>query len=521
MKVRHHLFTRIAAALLNMCLLASASAQGTPLTAFTYQGRLSNSSGGVGTPVDLRFTLHDQASGGTNLGTAASPNVTPDGGLFAATLDFGVSPFGGPPRWLEIAVRPAGSGSYTVLTPRQPLTPAPFSLQTRGMTVESDSTVRMGTSTSPVLDQSNISTVSGGNFGLFNWQSFTPTISSYLTRATIGIITTQTTTATLTVRAGEGANGAVLASAQIDLPAGVNAQVPFDIPSPPAIISGTKYTLRLDFSNAFVALHRSSNTYSGGQCWWGASFDLSFQTFMSVTRPTLVVKADGRVGIGTSAPTEHLSVDPGGPGGMVIGGPNPTGGDRTCMWLTVSDLSNGYCAIQSIASSGTQYGHLILNPAGVGNVGIGTTTPDSRLTVNGTASKPGGGSWATFSDARLKHDVTPLEGSLDRLLQLRGVSFIYNDPRAINEPPGRRVGMVAQEVERVFPEWVETGASGYKMLTFSGFEALTVESLRELKAENARLRRELEARDSEMASLRVRTDQIQSIVNRLAEEKGE
>ena len=99
------------------------------------------------------------------------------------------------------------------------------------------------------------------------------------------------------------------------------------------------------------------------------------------------------------------------------------------------------------------------------------------LAVSGSAAKPGGGSWSNYSDARLKHDIAPLEGSLDRLLALRGVSFVYNDPAAIHELPGARIGMVAQEVEKVFPDWVEVGADGYRRLTFRGFEALAVSRL--------------------------------------------
>lgn len=128
-----------------------------------------------------------------------------------------------------------------------------------------------------------------------------------------------------------------------------------------------------------------------------------------------------------------------------------------------------------------------------GNVGIGTNAPGAfGLLVNGSAAKPGGGSWSNSSDLRLKKNVAPLTGSLNTLLGLRGVTFEYKDPAAIHELPGTRIGFIAQEVEQVIPDWVEE-VDGYKRLTIRGFEALTVEALRELQAENAGLRAEVEA----------------------------
>ena len=46
---------------------------------------------------------------------------------------------------------------------------------------------------------------------------------------------------------------------------------------------------------------------------------------------------------------------------------------------------------------------------------------------------------------------------------------------------GPQIGLIAQEVEKAFPEWVSTGPDGYKELTIRGFEALTIEALREIK----------------------------------------
>jgi hypothetical protein len=109
------------------------------------------------------------------------------------------------------------------------------------------------------------------------------------------------------------------------------------------------------------------------------------------------------------------------------------------------------------------------------------------FTITAQAFKPGGGLWAMVSDARLKANVEPIVGTLDRLLMLRGVRFEYRPevtPKAMYLP-GPQIGFIAQEVERVFPDWVSEGPDGYKTVGARGFEALTVEALRELRAESA------------------------------------
>jgi len=99
-------------------------------TAFTYQGQLKRDGHPVTDTCDFRFTLYDAPSGGNQVGPMqAETGVAVTNGLFTVSLDFGSGAFQGDPRWLEVAVRcPAGSGSYRVLTPRQPITPAPYAL---------------------------------------------------------------------------------------------------------------------------------------------------------------------------------------------------------------------------------------------------------------------------------------------------------------------------------------------------------------------------------------------------------
>ena len=138
-----------------------------------------------------------------------------------------------------------------------------------------------------------------------------------------------------------------------------------------------------------------------------------------------------------------------------------------------------------------------------GRVGSATTSPAYTLHVNGTAGKPGGGSWANASDRRLKKDIEPIEGALDRLLSVRGVTYRYIDPEAIHALDGTQLGVVAQEVEVAFPGWVDEGDDGYKRVTFRGFEGVTIEALRELRDENERLK-------STLADLTARLDALEA-----------
>jgi hypothetical protein len=115
-----------------------------------------------------------------------------------------------------------------------------------------------------------------------------------------------------------------------------------------------------------------------------------------------------------------------------------------------------------------------------GKVGIGII-PNYLLHVNGGAAKPGGGTWTNASDKRLKKKIKTLEGALDKLISLRGVSYEWKEPEKHGNLTGEQRGFIAQEVEKVFPDWVGTDPDGFKDLTIRGFEAFTVEALREIK----------------------------------------
>lgn len=119
----------IAVAVTAVCSPARAGSEMS--TAFTYQGQLKQGDSVVVGSVDLRFRLMSDDTGDTQVGPVIEiDDFLIEDGLFTVDLDFGPGVFTGKARWLEVAVRvphdPSGMNPHTVLSPRQPIMPAPY-----------------------------------------------------------------------------------------------------------------------------------------------------------------------------------------------------------------------------------------------------------------------------------------------------------------------------------------------------------------------------------------------------------
>ena len=123
-----------------------------------------------------------------------------------------------------------------------------------------------------------------------------------------------------------------------------------------------------------------------------------------------------------------------------------------------------------------------------GSVGIGTTTATQKLSVNGniyvsgttTTCTLGNGSGGTScsSDERLKTNITPIEDSLNKILNLRGVEFDWNQKSG--RAGHHAIGVIAQDVEKQFPTAViEDKATGYKQVDYAVLVAPIIQSIKE------------------------------------------
>ncbi len=126
--------------LLTLCIFVTQYLPGVG-TAFTYQGRLNDGGNPANGTYDLRFVLYNAEIGGSQIGSVVErDDIVVSNGLLMVELDFGVEVFDGQALWLEISLRLGSStGSYTVLSPRQRLSPTPYAIALPGLHTEQNS----------------------------------------------------------------------------------------------------------------------------------------------------------------------------------------------------------------------------------------------------------------------------------------------------------------------------------------------------------------------------------------------
>ncbi len=329
--------------------------------------------------------------------------------------------------------------------------------------------------------------------------AFGPTVTFTLQNtggATSGVIATSLTNSTNFEITSDTCNGFTLAGAAscaIDVRSKATGNGPF---------SGQ---LQITANNNPVAnLTGTAIGFTGDSATWLIGVD-----------PGDIYYSSGPVGIGTSDPDVSLEIL--GTDAILIPrgdtGQRPGGVNGMLRYNSQSGTFEGYQAgtwqdlITTAATPGAPDRGIQFNSGGVftadanfvftsaGRVGIGTSVPDVALYVSGSIKYTG--TIMDVSDIRLKTDITPLESEtvLDRLWQIDTYSF-----RMKSNPDQLELGVIAQEVEKIFPELVQTGDDemGTKSVNYVGFIAPLIEAvnaqqaqLEDLQAENDGLRAEL------------------------------
>jgi hypothetical protein len=195
---------------------------------------------------------------------------------------------------------------------------------------------------------------------------------------------------------------------------------------------------------------------------------LPFRIRPGALTSSIDINASGEVGIGTATATAQLTVKQS--EDSIIGGIHVrrTGVNADTWALAVGTDNNLYFGYATSASGGDAGADYTVQPlilTASNRVGVGTSAPDQKLSVNGDASKIGGGSWLAFSDERLKNIKGNFTSGLSAVMQLQPLRYEYRRDNLLGlKSEGEHIGFGAQALQKIIPEAVTRSESGYLMV---------------------------------------------------------
>lgn len=464
-------------------------------TAFTYQGRLYDNNEVANGLYDFQFKLYDSNSGAIQLGNDVNQaDIDVIDGSFTVELDFG-SVFNGNERWLEIGIRPGEQNDpsvYTVLNPLVEIKAAPYALY--ALAGNEGPRGPQGDPGEPWLLNGTVAYYNAGNVGI---GTDTPLAKLYV-------------------------NG--------DIGLGSSNKYLID----------TYSGLWWDSSNSRIALGST------------AAVKLGLYSGSSTSR-LVIDNISGNVGIGTADATTKLEVVDSG-SSPVVQATNTNSGTKGCLATSNEGVSgehtgNGTGVYGESFSSYGVHGHSSsgggVHGSSTSGEGVSGSSDSSNgveghstsgrgvfgtsgsskgveghstsgygvsgFSTNGTgvyghsanglfAGAFEGDVWVTGnlelegdvispSDRRLKENITPLEHAIEKISLLDGVYFNFKG-KSEND---RKVGVIAQDVEKVLPELVVSNKEGYRSVDYAKLTPVLIEAVKELKAENDELKERLVA----------------------------
>lgn len=328
-------------------------------TAFTYQGRLMDANEPADGLYDFQFRLYDDPNSGSQHGNAIDINdLDVIDGYFTVELDFGSDVFDGNSVWLQISVRQGDSNDvYTILSPRQQVTPAPYAIYAKTAGGDNDW----------MVSGSDMYSIPSGKVG----------------------IGTTTPSEKLDVIGNTQISGQTAVGTNVDSFRGLNVYR-YQAYNPAYAgyfnaqgheVSGTAYGVYADAStddeNAYGIYATASSRYATSYAGYFNEGD--------------VVVADGDVGIGTTNPKARLHVSR---GSILLDNCYGLFSLDSSFFLRrllyMNDMDNvvlanragGNLFFGTSTSLGSAVVRMTVTPAG--NVGIGTTNPEYKLDVEGT-----------------------------------------------------------------------------------------------------------------------------------------
>jgi hypothetical protein len=244
---------------------------------------------------------------------------------------------------------------------------------------------------------------------------------------------------------------------------------------------------------------------------------------LNLTRTTTSLTTAGNVGIGTTSPSAKLHVSSGylRVEGIGCGIQMPDTSGNPLFAITTDQSTFAGCNIVNgwANSSNTGVGVGTTRSDGTAfqvrtgitlSSGIATNSGTQRLVVNGdggtkiTKSLGVGANASTTtgridasndivayssSDIRLKDNIKSIDKALDKVNKIQGIEFDWVEKEEVHGNSGHDVGVIAQEIEKVLPEVVDTRDNGYKAVKYEKLVPLLIEAIKDLSRQVDGLKR--------------------------------
>jgi hypothetical protein len=173
---------------------------------------------------------------------------------------------------------------------------------------------------------------------------------------------------------------------------------------------------------------------------------------------------------------------------------------------TIQENSLDFYVSDGTQNNSITVGSLHVMSLNGGNVGIGDTSPDAKLDVDAVSGNllilaqsgtermrvdASGNAWITgkfnsngieeLSDARYKKNIEKLNGALENVLKIQGVTYNWRQDEFPERSFGSQteIGFIAQELEKIYPELVNTNEDGYKSVQYSHMVPVLLEAIKE------------------------------------------
>ncbi|QDK38056.1 tail fiber domain-containing protein [Bdellovibrio sp. NC01] len=315
-------------------------------------------------------------------------------------------------------------------------------------------------------------------------------------------------------------------------------------------------------ANGYFAFDSSANEWFSGLPYGGSGYAINYKSTTTHTNATsditglggssnyFYIATNGNVGIGTTSP--GLKFDVTGAGrfsdGVGIHGATPS---QDCNGQTCYLSVNGNSNLNGIRISGADGQNTIFQQTSnvdlsltanggavrfgqtntpddlyiskTGRVGIGTTGPGYKLDVNGDTNIASGSvlrfggtqvcsstGCTSSSDRTLKENITPLEESLEKILQLQAVRYDYKDKVRFGDR--KHIGLIAQDVEKIYPEVVVTDKQTHlKSIAYDHLVAPLIEAVKVLSDRLALLEKDHSQLYEENQLLKQKLQQMDSL----------